>query len=176
MKRAVKELATFMINRDYKFTMELMTKEVSKYSRWREECVNTDKKTMEILADESNNNTIYSLLPAGASLNLLARLWHDEYHYIYDLSFSLEDELKVQEMQFKELEDNGLSTGAKLLFVLDMVGQSLGYAVTGKFVDNQLEYVKKLYTSYIEIYGISVFKNWDDMVNVIDRIVHKVLK
>jgi len=175
MEKAVKELTRFLVNRDYKFTMELMTKEVSNYSKWRRECVNADKMVMKILSDESNNSTIYSLLPLGASLNLLARLWHDEYHYMYDLSFSLEDELKVQKIQYKELEDNGLSIPARLVFVLDMVGQSLGYAVTGKFVDNQLEYVKTLYTNYIEIYGISVFEDWDAMVYAIEKIVHKTL-
>ena len=176
MERAVAELAAFITVRDYKFTMELMVKEVSDYGRWRKECVDSDRMTMKILADESNNNTIYSLLSAGASLNLLARLWHDEYHYTYDLSFSLKDELEVQEMQFKELENSMLSTGSKLVFVLDMVGQSLGYSFTGKFVGNQLEYVKALYMAYTEVYGVSVFEDWDDMVNAVEKIVHKVLR
>jgi hypothetical protein len=155
MKQAVKNLKWFLLNRDYVFTIHLEDKPCDNYAIWTTKWVDRVNNIMKIFIGGSNH-TIYDEDSMGATLNILARAWHDEYHYLADLDFSYRGEMKVQELQWYELKRARVTEEAQLLFLIDMVGQTTYYQKTDKFLDRQCYTVDLWFSEYKSKYGISL--------------------
>jgi len=155
MKKVVKELKNFLLNREYAFTIHLEDTPCDNYVKWKDSWVDPVKGTMKIYTGGSNH-TIYDEDSMGATLNILARAWHDEYHYIADLDFSYEGEMRVQELQWNELKRAKLSEEAQLLFLLDMVGQTTFYQKSKKNLYKQNYIVNMWYSMYLNKYDATV--------------------
>lgn len=70
--------------------------------------------------------------------NHLFRLWHDWLHIAHDLSLATQDELLVAAMHVDAARAGGKD--AALLMWIDTTAQTLHYADTGEFVEDQLEF------------------------------------
>ena len=89
--------------------------------------------------DGNCENTIFE----SKTVNLAARAWHDSVHLKHDLSFSLQDEIRVARIQCAQLIDAGLSSFTHLIW-LDVVGQILYYDKHKQYVPNQKAFVDYL--------------------------------
>jgi len=155
MKQAIADLKWFLINRKYAFIVHLEDKPCDNYAIWVDKWVDNTNKTMKIFTGGSNH-TIYDEDSMGATLNILARAWHDEYHYLADLDFSYRSEMKVQELQWHELKRANLTDEAELLFLIDMVGQTTYYQKTDKFLNRQRYTVDLWFSEYKSKYGTNL--------------------
>lgn len=85
----------------------------------------------------ASDNTIY-LKPHH---NWAFRFWHDYLHFVRDLDFSTEHEIRVGQIQMAEVaQEFGLGSLEYLLMEIDTVKQVEHFAHTGQFVENQLEF------------------------------------
>ena len=77
--------------------------------------------------------TIY----AGPWHNAEARLWHDNIHFSESLSFDFLDELRVAEIQMKQLYAVGAHESYRIAIEADTYGQALYHQLTGDFPIDQ---------------------------------------
>ena len=72
--------------------------------------------------------------------NFLFRVQHDLIHLQHNLSFTLENEIKVATIQADQLSDLGYFETSNLVY-LDIVAQAIYYSIEKKFVSNQVEFM-----------------------------------
>lgn len=103
---------------------------------------------------EGCSDTIYG----NQYINVLARVWHDDIHYLHGLDFGFEDEKIVCLLQSRELyywcidtsKDKETTQDAMRLAYEDIIGQYEYYMKHGKFVPNQYEYVYARFKKKVE--------------------------
>ena len=74
------------------------------------------------------------------AVNLAARAWHDNTHLVYNLSFSVEDEIQVARIQCDNIARAGLERYRNVIW-LDVVGQVLFYDKYKMYVKDQNAFV-----------------------------------
>ena len=96
------------------------------------------------IANYGNDTCIYS----SSHYNYLSRFWHEYMHLTLDKGFSFEDEKYVIWSQLKKLNKAGVSMAAQTVFWVDMYHQAKYYNDSGKFVENQKEFVFNILKKY----------------------------
>lgn len=104
---------------------------------------------MEWSLNHSHLSMPVSLANAEATMfhspinNACGRAWHDAVHHHENLSFSYEDEVKVAMIQLDQLDSMDYTHSVIRAFEADIIGQVLYHANTGKFPDNQAQFVRE---------------------------------
>lgn len=140
--QAVTDLTEYVIcvTKDDKFVVA--DKTTNNYEVFKAE---TKQNGYITVSSEGCETSIYG----NSYINILARVWHDKIHLEFDLDFSEHGETIVANIQQLEVrqfigakynEDRGYYAG--LLIWLDIYEQVIYYKETGKFVENQLEFIK----------------------------------
>lgn len=80
---------------------------------------------------------------SSKEVNIAARAWHDNTHLVYNLSFSVEDEIQVARIQCENLKLAGLPRYTNIIW-LDVVGQILFYDKYKMYVKDQNAFVVSL--------------------------------
>lgn len=87
------------------------------------------------------NDTIYT--PTG---NYCFRFVHDYKHFINELTFSFEDELRAGLLHYKEAQEKfGEDSDESLIAWADTAGQAIKFNESGKFLDNQSKFVFEMF-------------------------------
>ncbi len=103
------------------------------------------------ISKEGCNKSIFD----DARYNILFRYWHDVIHYETNLNFSLDHEIKVCNIQIKEiskfLDINGYSAcmieDIKEIIYHEIISQGLFYKSNNNFIDNQKKFIYDLFLS-----------------------------
>jgi hypothetical protein len=89
--------------------------------------------------DGGSETSIFS----SKEVNIAARAWHDQTHLVYNLSFSVEDEIQVARIQCNNLMTAGFKRYINLIWC-DVVGQVLFYDKYKMYVRDQNAFVCSL--------------------------------
>lgn len=148
--QAITDLTEYVVHitKDEKF--EIAEKTTNNFEKFKAETI--ERNGNILVSSEGCTNTIYG----NKFINILARVWHDRVHLEFDKDFSEHDEIKVasvQQLEVKEFitgkynADRGYFAG--LLIWLDIYEQVVYYKETGKFAENQAEFIKNKFMECI---------------------------
>lgn len=91
------------------------------------------------------DRTIYT----DAYANQCWRFWHDYLHVMHQAPTTFEGELELAEIQCKLIEDRfGAGSPEAFIAYADSAGQAVYYRQTGKFPDDQYEFVRDVWIEF----------------------------
>ncbi|NOQ31145.1 MAG: hypothetical protein GQ570_08495 [Helicobacteraceae bacterium] len=98
-----------------------------------------------VVSEEGCNRTIFR----NKEINIMARAWHDSYHYNCKLDFSKESEIKVCNYQIEDIKkvmtkhtDKEIEDVIKLIKI-EVIGQYEYYEEFNSYLNNQMEFTRK---------------------------------
>jgi len=155
-----------MTNKEWSLAIEWLTKGIIEETKnlkfeVRDKTTNNYKEFVKenilsyiVVSREGSDKTIYG----NSYINILARVWHDYIHLKYYKEFTEEDELFVAKIQRGEMfntlmllgADRTIAKNASDILFADIYEQVKYYYKHGKFVDDQLNFIKNKFVNSLD--------------------------